>query len=37
MLNASGPKEGLGTHVSREYTKGRAQQRKKGKLSHEFQ
>jgi hypothetical protein len=36
-LNASGPKEGLGTHVSREYTKGRAQQRKKGKLSHEFQ
>ena len=36
-LNASGPKEGLGTHASREYTKGRAQQRTKGKLSHEFQ
>jgi len=36
-LNASGPKEGPGTHVSREYTKGRAQQRKKWKLSHEFQ
>ena len=36
-LNASGPQERLGTHVSREYTKGRAQQRTKGKLSHEFQ